>query len=121
CEYPPSTSLVLGQVATMDRTCACASFAPALADGAISSPAGELTAYTPTDRPPTRGRSAPINSSPTAPPPRGSRVRRANVTSTSGQGAADAGEMRIVELSSVADVVTTAAASKRAIWRAFTS
>ena len=48
-------------------------------------------------------------------------MARANVTSTSGQDAADAEAMRIGALSSAAQVVTTAAPSKRANWRAFTS
>ena len=48
-------------------------------------------------------------------------VPRANVTSTSGQEAADAGALRIDALNGAAQVVTTAAPSKRANWRALTS
>src|SRR5271156_4498131 len=73
------------------------------------------------DRPPTCERSESINACPTPPTPGGSLVPRANVTSTSGQGAADADAMRIGALSGAAQVVTNAAPSKRANWRAFTS
>ena len=39
-EYPPSTTLVLGQFAIVDVTCAFASLVPALVDATKSSEAG---------------------------------------------------------------------------------
>lgn len=62
-------------------------------------------------------RSESMNACPTPPTPGGSAVPRANVTSTSGQGAADA---EIGGYSSVEPAVATATPSKRADRRAFT-
>src|SRR4029077_393440 len=87
--YPPNTSLVSGQLLTMYWMWALASLAPPAA-ARKSKLAGELTAYVPTDLPPTLPRSASTNASPTFPRPGASLVPRAKTTSMAGQSSADA-------------------------------
>src|SRR6185437_4580340 len=70
------------------------------------------------DRPPTCVRSASTNSWPTTPTPGGSPVARANVTSMSGQGAADAVADSVGAPSGASMVVTIRAPAKWAIFRA---
>src|SRR6185312_14239155 len=116
CEYPPSTILVLGQLAAMFWTWPLVSLAPAADDLENESVAGEFTGYTPTDLPPTWDVSESMNACPTPPTPGGSFVPRANTTSTSGHGAA-AAEGTVVAVN--AEAVTAAAPRRPASWRAW--
>src|SRR3954463_14629959 len=111
CEYPPNTSLVLGQLSTMYWMWALASLAPS-ADARKSKLAGETTAYAPTDLPPTLPRNESTNAPPTLPRPGASLVPRAKTTSMSGQspGAASGGSAVAVGARRPAVVVRVAAA-----------
>ncbi|BBX57738.1 hypothetical protein MSHO_30830 [Mycobacterium shottsii] len=61
-----------------------------------------------------------MNACPTPPTPGGSAVPRANVTSASGQAAADAEAMIRGALSRAAQIVASPTPSKRVNWREFT-
>src|ERR1700694_2919906 len=120
-EYPPSTILVSGQLATVPWMWALASLAPSAA-ARKSSVAGWLTAYTPTDLPPTWLRSELTNDSPTRPMPTGSPVPRANTTSMSEQGAcADGTGIRVgamagaINITPAASTIAAAEAIQRAL------
>src|ERR1700754_214554 len=114
CEYPPNTSLVLGQLSTMYWMWALASLAPPAA-ARKSKLAGDLTAYAPTDRPPTFPRSESTNAPPTFPRPGASLVPRAKTTSMSGQSSADAVARSPIGMGDTAGRRTAAEAVRAAV------